>query len=56
MKFTIKKKSKEEQLQKQYSDLMKKSFKKALKDKEQSDLLKEKAEEIFKKISDLKSA
>lgn len=56
MTILFKKKTKEEVLKDQYSELMRKSYKKALKDKAQSDLVKEKAQEIFNEILQLQSA
>lgn len=53
MNFTFKKLSKEEMLKEQYADLMKKSYKKALKDKAQSDNVKKKAAVIYGQILEL---
>ena len=56
MKFSFKKTPREEVLKEQYTELLKKSYKKALKDKAQSDKVKEKAEEIFYQIIELQGA
>ena len=55
MNLLFKKRPKEEVLQEQYSDLMKKSFKKALKGKDQSDKVKLQAQEVYDEILELRA-
>ncbi len=54
MNLLFKKRSKEEVLKAQYSDLMKKSYKKALKDKGQSDEVKLQAQEVYNALIKLR--